>query len=73
MCRVVTDVPVKWKPLIKRFTINRLFIVIIGPGELGQVSKKSGVKEDDDDDDEVQVLNYPRGVSGSGVVATILD
>lgn len=60
------------EPLIKRFTINRLFIVIIGPGEPGQVSKKFGVKEDDDDD-EVQVLNYPRRVSGSGVVATILD
>lgn len=59
-------------PLIKRFTIiNRLFIVIIGLWRARpRVSKKSGVKEDDD---VVQVLNYPRGVSGSGVAATILD
>lgn len=61
------------EPLIKRFTIiNRLFIVIIGLWRARpRVSKKSGVKEDDDD--VVQVLNYPRGVSGSGVAATILD
>lgn len=60
------------EPLIKRFTIiNRLFIVIIGLWRARlRVSKKSGVKEDDD---VVQVLNYPRGVSGSGVAATILD
>lgn len=60
------------EPLIKRFTVNRLFIVIIGLWRARpRVSKKSGVKEDDDD--VVQVLNYPRGVSGSGVAATILD
>lgn len=59
------------EPLIKRFTVNRLFIVIIGLWRARpRVSKKSGVKEDDD---VVQVLNYPRGVSGSGVAATILD
>lgn len=63
------------EPLIKRFTIiNRLFIVIIGLWRARpRVSKKSGVKEEEDDDDVVQVLNYPRGVSGSGVAATILD